>query len=276
MSASPCGRARRVLWPDGAPRAATAEVIDAQRHLDACVDCRRFMEEMRSVAATIAAAAPREMAPADVRERLFTAVARERAGAESRRSRRAWMLRLAAAVAAVAIFVAGGVWLREQAADPRGGDLMARLADDHMRSRSESHLAAGRAELIRSWLTPQVSFAVHVPSLPNATLRGARVALVDGRRSAVIEYEVQGATVSYFVIPQSNGGTNQAGPIRLEMAARAGYRMVAWQEPGLLHAMVGDLSSTQLTQLAHACIRQMGGVVAWVPLLMLTVATRTA
>ena len=102
------------------------------------------------------------------------------------------------------------------------------------------------------------------------------MALVDGRRSAVIEYQVQGATVSYFVIPQASGGTNPAGPIRLEMTSRAGYRLVAWQEPGLLHAMVGDLSPTQLTQLAQACIRQMGGVVAWVPLIVLTVATRTA
>jgi anti-sigma factor RsiW len=232
------------------------------------------MEEMRSVAAMIAAAAPRDTAPAEVRERLFTVIARERAGVESRRSRRAWVVRWAAAAAAVAMFVVGIMWLRGPGGEQPGGDLMARLADDHTRSASESRLVAHDPGLVRSWLTPQVSFAVHVPSLPNATLRGARVALVDGRRSAVLEYEVQGATVSYFVIPQPNGETVLGGPIHVQVTTRAGYRMVMWREPGLLHAMVGDLSPTQLTQLAHACIRQMGGVVAWVPRAVLPVAKR--
>ncbi|MFN2431681.1 MAG: hypothetical protein ABR599_02465, partial [Gemmatimonadota bacterium] len=76
-----CGRARRLLWPDGGPRSSSPDVIDAQHHLAACQACQRFVREMHAIADLLHDAAPREEAPAEVRGRLFTALARARASA---------------------------------------------------------------------------------------------------------------------------------------------------------------------------------------------------
>ena len=37
---------------------------------------------------------------------------------------------------------------------------------------------------------------------------------------------------------------------------RAGYRVVAWREPGLMHALVGNLPEATLVALARLCIQK--------------------
>ena len=84
-----CGRARRLLWPDGGPRSATAEIVAAREHASRCTLCQQFLGEMRRLSDRIREAVPRPEAPVDVRDRLFKAIARARidglTGAASRR-----------------------------------------------------------------------------------------------------------------------------------------------------------------------------------------------
>jgi anti-sigma factor RsiW len=262
MSTSPCGRARRILWPAGEPRVATPEVIAAQQHLATCDDCRAFLDEMRRISTTLSSLAPRDTAPADVRERLFTALARERSGVARFRSSASRAVRWAAAVSVAALLVGGVALLRVTTRRSGAEAVAAMVVNEHVRSGDEARLSAGDAEVVTRWLAPQVSFAVHVPSLPNADLRGARVVSIDGRRAAVIEYAVRGTAVSYFVIPEPDRPGTPGEPPRLGLTSRAGYRLVTWHEPGLLHAMVGDLPNAELASLARACIEQMRRTVA--------------
>src|SRR5688572_23799295 len=100
-----CGRARRLLWPDAGPRAASPDVIDAQEHLAACTSCQAFIADLRAVGDATRESAPREQAPAEVRDRLFAAVARARAGMQPRRGRHARQWPVVAA--AVALIIVG-------------------------------------------------------------------------------------------------------------------------------------------------------------------------
>jgi anti-sigma factor RsiW len=254
-SGTACGRARRLLWPDGGPRSASPEVVDAQEHVAGCAACRGFMREMRAVGEAVRESAPREQAPSEVRERLFAALAHARAGTEPGRGRyaRNWML-LAAAVLFVTV---GAPRLFDHLTGEPQSDGFTALAEDHARAVGEVHIASTDPAEVATWVGGQVHFAVQVPGLPGASLRGARMSVFDGRRSAVLEYDVNGIAMSYFVIPNDDA-PDPRGPMRFDRTARAGYQVVSWTEPGLLHAMVGNLSSSQLLTLAKACVEQAG------------------
>jgi hypothetical protein len=97
---------------------------------------------------------------------------------------------------------------------------------------------------------------MEVPALPGLRIRGARRCIIDGRRGGVVEYVDQGHSISYFVVPewQSKEGLGPTGD--LQSAVRAEYRVVAWREPGLVHALVGNLPEATLMALALLCIQK--------------------
>jgi anti-sigma factor RsiW len=250
-----CGRARRLLWPDGGPRPASAQVVDAQEHVAACAACEGFLAEMRAVGEAVRESAPREQAPIEVRERLYAALAHTRAGTEPRRRRQAgnWVL-----LAAVLLLTLGATLLVGRLTRQAPGDAIAALAEDHARAVGEAHITSADPIKVANWVSGHVHFGMQVPILPGASLRGARISVFDGRRSAVLEYEVDGVAMSYFVIPNDAKSAPGGSAMRFDRTVRAGYQVVSWREPGLLHAMVGNLSAAQLVTLAKACVEQAG------------------
>jgi anti-sigma factor RsiW len=134
---------------------------------------------------------------------------------------------------------------------------MAGLADDHMRATRGDGLVAGDSAVVSRWLADRLPFAMDVPELPSLTLRGARLCLRDGQRGGVIEYSADGRSVSYFVVPDWHSPASPPVPGELHLARRQGYHVVAWREPGLVHALVGDLPQARLVELARLCISKM-------------------
>jgi anti-sigma factor RsiW len=141
-------------------------------------------------------------------------------------------------------------------------DPIAVLAEDHARAVGEARLASSRPSEVANWLARQVHFAMLVPILPGASLRGARISVLDGRRAAIVEYDVDGTALSYFVVPNESPSFDAGTPMRFEHTARMGYHVISWREPGLLHAMVGNLPEAQLMTFAKACVEQAGRDVA--------------
>ncbi len=260
---STCGRARRLLWPDGGPRASSPDVIEAQEHLADCEACQQFVRAMRAQGQFVRDSAAREQAPAEVRRRLFTAVARARAGMQPTPRRLVPISWLIAAVALLVIL--GGTLAVDHVLRHGTVDPMSALADDHARALGAADIASTDPAAVARWLAGQMHFAMLVPALPNARLLGARLRVMDGRRGAAVQYEVNGVAVTYFVVPNGTDSyqpPNGPGQLQFERLFRTGYHVVAWREPGLLHAMVGNLSESQLATLAEACIKQARGTVA--------------
>jgi hypothetical protein len=247
-----CGKARRLLWPTGGPRELTPALEAAQRHLATCSACQAFEADMRRLATQIGDQAPREIAPPEVRERLFGAVAGARAAPDRGgiRSRRRALA--AAAVVLVLVGLATADW-RAHRNDAVGA--LAALADDHMRAIGGDGLASADTAAVAEWLRARLPFAVHVPVMPDLQLRGARLCLMDGRRGAVVEYRtLTGEPVSYYVVPAPEGRAATVGP-DVQRASRAGYHVVGWTEPGLLHALVANLPESRLVELARLCMK---------------------
>ncbi|MGI9090940.1 MAG: hypothetical protein ACR2GG_07550 [Gemmatimonadaceae bacterium] len=251
----PCGRARRLLWPEGDLHLSRPDLGAAEMHVASCMRCQRFQQQMRELPQLLNATIGPAPAPPEVRERLFTALARERAHIEPQV--RVATHRVVAAVAAVLVIAAAiaGLWTTQSgSAAPQVAGIMA-VAEDHMRALHEESIASTDRTVLAQWLRERVAFAVQVPEIEGATLTGARLCYVNGERGAVLQYVVDGRLVSYYVMPGAEDGTAPAS--RFESEAKAGYTVVAWRRAGLTYALVGDLPRERLMTLSRRCAEQL-------------------
>ena len=256
-----CGRARRLLWPDTGPRAATTEIVAAREHASRCPLCQRFLEDMRRLSTRIREAVPHPEAPVEVRDRLFKAIARARTDGTTRgsvRRHRQWAAGLAAAL------LVGGTWLGlnlvpERVIPPL--DRLGAIAEDHLRSQRIAGLASSDSLEVARWLEDRLPFAVEIPNFPGAQLKGARLLLVNRQSRAVVDYVIAGRSLSYYVLPAIEGDVSTATR-EIRVASRAGFRIAAWEDGGLTHALVAGLPGPKLVELAHYCIEQMAAAVA--------------
>jgi hypothetical protein len=249
-----CGTARRLLWPDASPQALTPEREAAEAHLVSCEPCQRFIVEMRLSATATREGAPKPSAPVEVRERLFTVLARERAriGVAARPPRPhalGWTV--------VALAVAGAAVWTVTVRSPSSVQELTAIAEDHVRALQGEALDTADPVAIETWLRARVSFAVHVPRLPGAALEGARLCLLGGRRGAVVRFRLEGEPLSYYVMAEGTGGADQSDAAAFREETDAGYNVVAWRRDGLIHALVGALPRERLAGLARICTEQL-------------------
>ena len=241
-----------MLWPNSGPVAASPEVITARGHVEACPSCGAFLREMESVARTIRDNAPRPTAPLELRERVFESIANRRA-AHGRRFRLRIIAGVALAIAAAIVILIPV--LRAPRDSTARSEVVSALADDHGRSMRGDGIRSPNATEVAAWIRARLPFAVDVPVFDDAELRSARLGNVTGHQAAVIEYDLKGRTVSYFVFDAGPGERN--GPVgELSHATDRGYQIVMWREPDLIHALVGAVPRSRLDELARMCIAQ--------------------
>lgn len=249
-----CGTARRLLWPGAGPQAVTVAVGEAEAHLRACEACRHFLADQRALADEIQRLAPGPVAPAAMRERVFDRLARERVHQPARWGqvgRAAGLMLGAAAILAISVWV-----MRSEPADVAWQQQLVAVAEDHVRSAHEESIASTDAQTVQQWLSGRVAFAVHIPMVPDAAFEGARLCYLDGRRGAVLRYQVDGREVSYYIMPAGPSNLPPPTPERFLRGAESGYQVVAWHDAGLVHALVGNLPEARLIQLARFCVNR--------------------
>ncbi len=252
-----CGEARRLLWPEDRPRVLTEALTRARDHLQACDACQAFLRDMDVMSHEFRAAVPDVSAPLAVRNRLFAAVARARTyappgGAVSRRNR--WV----GGVAAAGLLVVAGAWAAHRLAGAVN-DPFAPLAAEHAHADGGDDIESSDPSTVSAWLASRVKFAARVPRFEHATLEGARLCMSQCGQGVVMHYRLANGMVSYYVVPQEDVASEPTPFGELDRVTRSGYRVVSWQEPGLLHVMVGNVSDQLLSDLAHSCRTQFIG-----------------
>ena len=255
-----CGRTRRLLWPNNGLQAVTAEIVEARRHLETCAECAEFFAEMRTLRDGIRRAVPRTAAPLEVRDRLFKTISQARTQSAPRLLPRPHLVAAAAVAAVLLLLVGTREFVRNNNRSPESA-LIPILAEEHARALGEAGIKSSDANEISRWLNGRVAFAIHVPVFDEASLKGARVLELEGRRGALVEYALGGDLVSYFVFadyPTPSTGS----PLDLKETIWDGYRVVSWTEPGVLHAFVGNVPRSKLRMLARKCIEQAGMMAA--------------
>jgi anti-sigma factor RsiW len=249
-----CGRARRLLWPDAGPREATADIVAAREHASQCDACGAFLQDMQRIAERIGRTAPRPTAPAEVRDRLFKAIARART-ASGAPARAAWLRRTAIAGAVGFLVVALGLlgYLTVRGGLPGSHDALGSIVEDRLRTQKGAGLVSSDSLQVAGWLAERLPFAVQVPLFPEARLTGARLLVDEQKSGAVVEYMAQGRLLTYYVLPGGGVGL----PRQVQVSSRDGYRVASWHDAGLTHALVATLPGPRLIEYARYCIHQM-------------------
>jgi len=255
-----CKEVRNVLWPADVLRVSDDQVQEAIEHAENCPTCREFLEEDRRVAEFIRDTVPRVCAPQELRERLYTALARERAGAvpiRSRLRRKREVLAMAAMIAVIA--VASGYWL---ASRNQPAAAATAFAEDYLRRvvEQEELNSSDRTE-IASFFARELGVAMPPPEVPEFEIQRATICLMNGRRGGVVEYVGAGKQLTYYLLPsvddsqaeprsfaslQENGATS-ATPA---LAEEHGLGVATWWDDEHQHALVGSLPERELKRLA--------------------------
>jgi anti-sigma factor RsiW len=147
--------------------------------------------------------------------------------------------------------------MRSEPADLAWRQQVAAVAEDHVRSAHEESITSADAAAVEQWLSVRVPFAVHMPMIPDAVLKGARLCYLDGHRGAVLRYQVEGDEVSFYVMPIGSNAPPPA-PEQFLRGVERGYQIVAWQHAALIHALVGNVPEVRLLQMARYCVDRLG------------------
>jgi anti-sigma factor RsiW len=250
-----CSEARHALWPPERPRLAEAEVLEARRHVQGCAACESYFAQDRVLLEAFDRAS-QERAPQILRERVFDALARERARGlglrptrPTRQVSRRWIL---AAAASVAGLLAGGsvVFLRSVTESPNDGGL---FAEDYLRRAvAQEKLVSSDAAEISRFLTRELGRPIMPLQLAGLHLASAEVCLIEGRRGAMIQYIENGRKISHYLIPQE--GTPARDPALSSTFGTGGIggpALITWATPEIEQALVGEAPQARLMELAR-------------------------
>lgn len=258
-----CREVFRILWPADALRLGDEEVAAALEHAADCEKCSAFLEEDRRIAEFVRESVPRVRAPRDLRERLFTALARERAGAAAaplrgRRTRRSLAVAtLVLAGLGVGVF---GHWVAVRVQRPTSA--AAAFAEDYLRRIVEQEtLESSDPQQIAAFFARELGEAMSPPRLPDFELRRALICMLNGHRGGVVEYRSAGLHLSHYLVPLAENPLSQPADLDVRnfedgmlppaaLANEQGLAVATWWDGRHQHALVGNLPAEKLRRLA--------------------------
>ena len=258
-----CREARRILWPADALRVGDDEVCRALEHAESCPTCHAFLDEDRRIAELIRDRVAPIRAPQELRERLFTALARERAGATPRPGR----LNRGRAVAALIVLYtvsvgALGLWL-----GGRGGSRLspaASFSHDYLRRVIEERtLETDDPERIADFFAQELGMQMKPPEVPGFHIDRAFISVLGSERGGVVEYRFGDRHLSYYVIPVEperrpgaaahwNLNIQQVSDVQRDayaMGTIRGLAVATWRDVEHEHALVGNFRTDELRSL---------------------------
>ena len=243
-----CTEARAGLSPEQ-PRLVGDEVAAARLHIEGCDDCTEYFEQDRALL-DLYDRVRRHPAPLEVRRSVFDALSRTRWAAPSVASstRSKWM-RLGAWLIAIAASLAVIMFVELRPTTPASVDDPAMFVEDYLRRAvGQDHIVTDDPNEVRRFLQRELGMQLQPLQFAGLELERVEICLLDGRRGAMIVYRKDGATVSHYLVPRE--GTEQRAPALSEGAGQVGVPVVTWSTTRLEQALVGEVTSEQLLQIA--------------------------
>jgi mycothiol system anti-sigma-R factor len=229
---------------------AETDRAEFEGHLGECESCRGKVRVQVEWKAAIKAAAPREQAPAALRNRVARSIARE---SKPMLSWRQWATRAmpaAAAVGLVATYLISNVqW------SPVAADVVSKWHGKPLPVE-----VSGGNDQVKQWFNGKVDFPVRVPrfAMPCA-LRGGRLASIGDKQAAYLIYDVNGDKVSVFIFDASD--------LPIEARKKAviadhdiyfdqehGYNVALFRDRGVGYAIASDLDQEQMMKLVSSAV----------------------
>jgi anti-sigma factor RsiW len=207
------------------------------------------------LAARLRHIADTQRVPARLRERVYAGLAADHIA--GRRPTFRWDLLGAAGAGALATAAALAIWLAVPS--PQRAVQAESWVDVAMNQVTGPALVqTNQPTFLRSWFESQAGYTIDVPNIPDATLKGGRLAYVSGIQGVAVEYEIGGQELTYLMVPQGNvmDMLAEAGDTLVTWSSR-GLQMVMWKQGGGTRALVGPLPRKDLYDIADHCRRTM-------------------
>jgi hypothetical protein len=233
-----CDGAREALWPDPMEPASA----EARAHYDRCSDCQAFFARDRRLAARLAGL-PRPPAPTDLRECVARGLA----------SRPRWSIasrRAAVGVVAIAAALMLAVLARP---DPMDDVVRPFAAEARASASGDLAMTSSDAVALGGWFATTLGSPVTIPSITGADLMGGKVALIGGRRVAVIVYHLHGDPLTYFASSDHEMGGRGMPDDEIRMGTDDGVEVAVWREPRGVRAVAAAMPRADVMAVATEC-----------------------
>src|SRR5262249_4696896 len=160
---------------------AETDRAELELHLQDCDACRSYVKTQADWKAAVKQAAPREQAPAALRNRVQRAIARESAPARALArsgagANRRWAAKVLPAAAAAGVL--GTLIFSRVSFTPVAADVIAKA------QRRLPLEVAGPPDAITKWYADKLDFQFQAPQIPAAALRGGRLSSVGDKQAA--------------------------------------------------------------------------------------------
>lgn len=230
--------------------------LELERHLEDCPRCAPEYATLRALRSRVRDGAPRYQAPAELEERIRTALAREDSSSITSSARRPatasrtprWRLGIAAAAGIAAAMLAAIVLMRT--ASPPGNDLVQQVVASHVRSLMASHLldvASTDQHTVKPWFDGKLDFSPPVTDFSRRgfPLIGGRLDYIDNRAVAALVSQHGKHVINVFMWPDAG-----AAPTSITAPPRQGYNVEQIAIGGMNCYVVSDLNDAELKQFA--------------------------
>ena len=245
-----CDEVRELLWPMDRPREYVEGEDEARLHLDRCPACQAFFRRDAAITKALQRGGIQVHAPQALRERVFDALARERAlgpGPRAAPSSPAWLSRLVPVGAAAALVLVVGIGLLGTRGD--GGE-EAYVQDFLSRAVEADVVEFPEPQAVTAFFMRELGVHVQPVAIEEGRMSRAMICLIKGERAAMVEYEIAGRTIAHYLLPVGGEGVMRASDV--QFASEAGVQVVSWSDGRFEHALVSDLSESDLTDLARS------------------------
>lgn len=245
-----CHAARGALWPPERPRLHSDAEARAWAHVRSCPACSRHFLRDRAFLEALSDM-PGNAAPVEVREATFAALTAARGPVPAPRAGPA-RKRIASIPTYVVVLLSAVTILM---AGPNLGDAgtgQAAAQDYLRRVVAGASVETSDPAVIRRFVLEEVGLSFAPLSGPGLTLQGAEICLLEGVRSAVVEYRVGDGRISHYLRPApasvvrppavTRGGTDKIIP---------GLPVVTWTRAGIEHVLLGERPPARLMELAR-------------------------
>ncbi len=255
-----CLEVRKHLYPQPSQCVLTVETAHSMEHLRRCEACQRYFADQAQWSRWLKEKIGTDSAPASLVGSISRQV--EQTQEALRRSTVHWsfMLKVAAAVLLLALVLVGWAFYRVSSQK-----MFQALCEDHTHYLdANSQIPSSSPNVLESWFREKTDFGVRIPKLDSADLVGGRLCVLRQRKAALVFYRKEGRVISLFQF-NARGITLSAleqaeiDGILLWRASFQGYSLAAFENRGVIYAMVSDLRESTLLELASAAQVQSRG-----------------
>jgi anti-sigma factor RsiW len=265
-----CGVAKAKVFPYADGELSPDVRAAMEEHLVSCAACRRLVERELAFREACTEWLRPEPAPEPVRtavaETLARLVERDRAVRGRRLARRAGLL--AASLLLVSLGAAGGLALQSYLhAKARIGDFAAAAVEQHQRLARNllpSDVSGVSPKGAERWFRERLGFNMNVPDLPSEglTFVGGRISHVRDVEAAALEYELEGARISLFIMPEeAYRRLNPADKPRFTVLSHRGYDVILWRSNGTGYTLVSEIGGRSC-QVCHSAAEKVEDAIA--------------